>query len=242
MNLMPRIALLLALTAAVTVSAQPPPDDAPPFRHHQENGPLSIRPASPLQQWMKQLAESEPEEFERLQNLRMQDPQEFRRVTREKLLEHGLKKLNAERPAVHEALMNLPEEDRQWVADRLLRPNIGPPPGRDERDNKGPRREGGPPGIDRTLIRAYKQAETDEEKSAARDRIRENLAALYDRQLAERREQLTEAEEKLAAIRNAIERGEAGKDAFIEEKLSVWLNHADNKGKRPPPPPPPGEF
>jgi hypothetical protein len=240
MNMIPHAALLITFAAAMPSFAQPPPDAPPPFHRLMENEAPPGHPASPLQQWMKQLAESDPEEFQRLQTLRMQDPQEFRRIAREKIKEHGLRKLQTERPAIYDAIIHLPEEDRQWLADRLLRPNVGPPPGRRGPEDDGPRRDDGP-GLDRSLIRAYKQAKTEDDKIAARDQIRENLSALYDQQLAQRREQLSEAEEKIASIRKALALGEAGKEAFIEEKLSVWLNHADNKkGKRPPPPP--GEF
>ncbi len=234
-HLIRTIVLVITFTAPMAASAQPPPGEPPPLRERHENGKPPFRPASPLQQWMHQLAESDPEEFQRLQDLRMKDPEAFRQATREKLTEHGLKRLQTARPAVYDAIINLPEEDREWLADRLLNPNMGPPPDRPGRDGKGPRRDK-ESGIDHTLIRAYKKAETEEEKSAARDQIRATLSTLYDQQLAQRREQLTDAEKKLETIRKTIELGESGKDAFIEEKLSLWLNHADNKGKRPKPP------
>lgn len=231
--------LAITFTSAMLASAQPPPPgDAPPFRERHENGNPGFFPASPLQQWLNQLAESDPEEFQRLQKLRMNDPEAFRQTAREKMKDLGLKRLQAARPAVYEAIINLPEDDRQWLAERLLRPNMGPPPDRPGRDGEGPRREKDP-GIDRTLILAYQQAATEEDKNAAREQIREKLSLLYDQQLAQRRDQLTKAEEKLETIRKAIALGEAGKEAFIEEKLSLWLNHADGMGKRPKPP---GEF
>jgi len=235
------IFLMITFAATMLASAQPPPpEDAPPFRERNEDGRPSFRPASPLQQWMHQLAESDPEEFQRLQELRMKDPEAFRQATREKLSELGLKRLQAARPAVYEAFINLPEEDRQWLADRLLLPNMGPPHDRPGRSGEGPHRDKNQ-GIDRALIRAYKQAATEEEKNTARDQIREKLSSLYDQELAQRREQLTSAEAKLETIRKAIDLGEEGKEAFIEEKLSLWLNHADNNGKHKRPEPP-GNF
>lgn len=243
MNPIHRLLILTAtLFATLPLHAQPPaPDDPqappPPPGQFPDTPPRQGqptregRPHAPLHQWMNQLREQDPAEFERLQELRLRDPEAFRTHVREQLQARALERLRRERPAIHDAFMNLPEEDRRWLAERLMRPGPGPggpdapPPGDD-----GPRRDA--PAIDRDTVRAYKRATSDAERAPLRAELARQLGDAYDQQLAERQRQLAEAEEKIAAIRAALAAGEAGKQAFIEQKLDAWLKHND----RPPPP------
>lgn len=236
-NLLLLTATLLTTTA---LHAQPPePGDPlspppPPERFLDEAPrrdlpPREGRAHAPLHQWMNQLREQDPAEFERLQELRLRDPEAFRTLAREQLQTRALERLRRERPAIYDAFTNLPEEDRRWLAERLLRPGPGspdaPPP-----DDRGPRQD--TPAIDRDTVRAYKRAATDAERAPLRAELARQLGDAYDRQLAERQRQLTDAEEKMAAIRAALDAGEKGKQAFIEQKLDAWLKNND----RPPPP------
>jgi len=234
------LTLIIPLLATTPLHAQPPepgdplappppPErffDAPPGRGQP---PHEGRPHAPLHQWMNQLREQDHAEYERLQALRLRDPETFRTLAREQLQTRALDRLRRERPAIYEAFTNLPEDDRRWLAERLLRPGPGspdaPPPG-----ERGPRHDA--PAIDRDTVRAYKRATSDAERAPLRAELARQLSEAYDRQLAERQRQLTEAEEKIAAIRAALAAGEEGKQAFIEQKLEAWLMNGD----RPPPP------
>ncbi len=244
------IRLMMIAAAALAGSlayAQPPPGERPPHDHMppphlppllDEDGPPRGEPgfqsASPLHRWMQELRENDPEEFRRLQELRISDPAEFRSITRDKMKQQGLTRLQKERPAVYDAVMGLSPEDRAWLADRLLRPGMEGGPMREHRPmppGDGPRDRGDEMEIDRRLIRTYHGTANEEEKAQIRETLRSQLSMVYDRELEVRRGQLAEAEEKLSAIRTAINQGERGKEEFINRKLSAWL---DQPMKRPP--------
>jgi hypothetical protein len=177
---------------------------------------------------MQELRETDPEEFARLQQLRIDDPSAFRAETRQRLANHRLERLREARPAIYDALMNLGEDDRAWLADRLGRPGPDTPPRTDRHENRPPPGDPQPEAL-RDLIDAHHAATTDDERAAIRERLRTHIAAEVDRRLAERTDQLRDAEQKLERIRQAIALGEENKPVFIEEKINALLT-----GRRPP--------
>jgi len=249
---MKKLLLLFSVTTLalpLTSSSQPPPDapggfDRPPM----EEG---FRPASPVQRWMKQLQETNPAEFERLRELRMSNPEAFRKEARVAVETQIMTRLAEERPAIHEILSNLSEDDRKWLMERLARQALGPggPEGnhREGMEGRGREGHGNEPKREamqrnRELVRQYHEARTEEEKNLIKQELRDQLSNLYDQRIAERSEQLKEAEQKLDSIRKALAQGQEGKEAFIEEKLEIWLNSPPpGPGRQENRPPPPGD-
>jgi len=227
------ICIILASTTA-TLIAQPPPKDfnrpgagAPERRQWRPDGPES---ASPVQRWLQELQASDPETHDKLQQLRMEDPEAFRMEARKALSQRVLSNIQRERPSVYSALQELTEEDREWIMSRIARmPHMmhrqSDQSTSDERDSPDERDQ------NRRLIRQYHNATDTGEKAGIRETLRTNLSAQYDRRIQEREEQLREATVKLEKIRQALAQGHEGKEAFIEEKLSIWLN-ADGPPRR----------
>jgi hypothetical protein len=233
-----------------TVFSQPPPPQdemgigRPPMEENE------FRPASPVQRWMRKMRESNPEEFERLNNLRLRDPESFRAEARAALESEIMSRLAKQRPAISDAIAKLSNEDKKWLLERIARSEMpmegGPMPFRERRENDRNDHQ-----RNRELVRQYHQSRSAEEKEAIRQKLREELSQLYDQRINERGEQLQEAEQKLEAIRRALKQGEQGKGEFIDDKLDIWLNstprNTDIRNRRPPPPPgeeppPPEDF
>lgn len=241
--------LILCMPIVLAVSqlslAQPEedfPPGGPPPRHERDRhpgeprmGPPGFEPAAPIHKIMMDMRENDPEEFERLQELRMRDPQAFRRETRVIAGNALLEKLKIERPSIHAAIMSLSEEDRAWLFERFAKGGMGmpgmppPPPGDEREDASSPVR---------ALVKAYRNANSDEERESIRGQVREKLSMLYDERIKEREDQLRDVEGKLEHIRKALEQGVESKDEFIDEKLDVWLDgKREPRGRRPPRPP-----
>lgn len=204
--------LMFMAWAAATVVAQPPPHARGPstlFRDKPE-------PSSPARQWMLELSENDPAEYERLQRLRRENPRAFRETMREQLENSAMERLEKNRPAVYAALIQLSPEDRSWVLERMAGHGRHPPEnGRDHNRLKTGSRE---------LIRDYRDAENDSERAAIRARLSEELGRLYDRRLEERRDQLENIQARIRDMEAAVAEGEQNREAFIQERLSMWLD------------------
>jgi len=214
------------------VPAGDPHGEMGEFHRGARMAPPGFQPAAPLHRIMQDLRNNNPEEFTRLQELRMSNPEAFRNESRKILREAFLEKMKAERPEVHDAIINLSEADQVWLFERIMGPGFtGPggasPPGW-EKGRKGNERE-----IGRELIRAYHQTNSPEEKDAIRIKLHDLLSTQYDQRLNDRKAQITEAENKLDQIKKSLEQGTAEKDAFIEDKLSIWLNGKPPRLKEP---------
>jgi len=230
----------LLLWAGTFACLAQPDGDMPPGRHSGEMGeshrgarmaPPGFQPASPLHRIMQDLRNNNPEEFTRLQELRMSNPEAFRNESRQIMQQAFLEKMKAERPQVYDAIIHLPEPDQVWFFDRIMGPGFAgpgaPPPGW-EKGRKNNERE-----IGRELIREFHQTDSPEEKDAIRIKLRDLLSAQYDQRLNDRKAQITEAEQKLDQIKQSLEQGMAEKDAFIDEKLSIWLSGKHPRFKGP---------
>lgn len=208
--------LLLGVAATL---AQPPPEHRGPPPH--ARGPSTLfkekpEPASPIRRWMMELREEDPEEFERLQQMRLENPRAFRDIISDRLEKTAMERLRDKRPAVHDALMSLSEEDRSWVMERMSGHGMHSPKKERGKENSTSSL--------RQLARDYREAANEGERSAIRERLEEELGQLYDQRLEDRRVQLDEIRDRLRVMESAIAEGEQTRDDFIDEKLSLWLD------------------
>ncbi|HMP89320.1 MAG TPA: hypothetical protein PJ991_03915 [Kiritimatiellia bacterium] len=222
------LVILLASMMHVQVMAQPDSDyDRPrgssPSRAVWRGG--GSEGGSPVQRWMRELQQQDPETFTRLQQLRVENPEQFRQEARAAMTQRAMQNLQRERPNIYKAVMELPDEDKDWLVNRLSRLHsfLPPPPPPDDMDAE---EAASPRERDqyRRLIRSYHQTENAEEKHQIRNAIRKQLEADYDNRLQNRTHQIQEMEQKLVQIRRALDAGSTDKERFIEEKLSVWLD------------------
>lgn len=231
--------IMLATAGAWQVPAQPEdgfPPGPPPIHDRFQGGPRmappGFQPASPLHRIMQEMRQNNPEEFNRLQALRMNDPAAFRKEARVIVQQAMLEKIKGERPAIHDALSRLSEEDRDWLFDRISGPLFGGsgrlPPGMEKVKRGDDDRD-----INRGLIRKYRQSDSAEERDAIREQLRRQLSDQYDQRLEERKAQIDEAEQKLTQVKKSLEQGLADKESFIDDKLTIWLQNEPQAPRKP---------
>jgi len=198
--------MILFLTGLNVAIAQPPPE----------------RPASPVQRYMQDLRAQDPVEFERLQNLRADDPGAFRAHMRGIMEDRVMKMLEQERPGIFQALSGLSSEDRAWLMKKLENRPHGPPggwtaaPPERKTVNHGPVRM-------RTLVEAYREEDDPEKKEDIKNQIRDAVSREYDERIRMRAAQLQEMESRVEDLRKALRTGEEEKQRFLNKKMSQWL-------------------
>lgn len=187
-------ALFLALLATSVAWAQPPMEEEPMPPLHRE-GPDGQPP--PIQQLMQHWKNKNPEEFERMQKLREEDPQAFRQALQRKLE-------NARR----ERGMGPPDGGE-------FGRRIGPDGG----DLEGnPRMRESEEQI-RKLAQAWRDATTEDEKARAKEALQAELSKAFDLREAARAERLVHMEKKLNELRAVMEERRAQREAIIEKRL-----------------------
>lgn len=234
----------LLLLAGLTAAAQEPPPEPIPFepptldgefdagRPHWEAPPggPGADEAAPgrrahgwnrggggVDDWLRHVAEQDPAEFDRLQQLRKEDPHRFRKELRGRLVREQVRKKLMSDPDMKAFLESLPDEKRNALINRLAEPGSGPM-----------RRHGGPPNqnkeaqeLDRTvkqLVKTYRNA-ADADQDGLRDELRTALARQFDLRETERQKYLARLDEKLRKLKVSVDRRQANRDQIIDRRL-----------------------
>jgi hypothetical protein len=225
------------LALNVASRAQEPEDLAPP-----PPGP-GMRGHKPLkemvEQWLEQLRKRDPAEYERLTQLRQDDPEAFREELEQRLQRERARKFLERYPALKDAIDSMPEKDQQAVLRRLGAMPPGPGgPGTDGR-RPGPGRGPGPgdgpprPEIEKlqqevgALARAYREASSEDARQGVRGELKTKLSALFDLREAQRREELARFESHAADVKKKLEKRAANKETIIEKRLQELTGAED---------------
>ena len=201
----------------------PPPDefgppgdvDLPPPMMGPETGPEGAPPA--VDRWMERMRDRDPERFERMCEMRDKDPDGFRGVLRQRLTtERTLAKLK-NCPTVYEALMSLPEAEREQVL-RDLAPSapFGGPGGRPARMNSQIRE------MERDTLemsRAFRTAKDEAEKSKIRDDLRAKLGEVFDLREQERRSHFERIQKDVSELQKTLADRQAHRNEIIARRL-----------------------
>jgi hypothetical protein len=81
-----------------------------------------------------------------------------------------------------------------------------------------------------SAIQELKQAESDEDRSAAEDKLLEALDAEYDKHLAAYEESLDKLEKRLSELRDEVEKRRDAKEELVQLRLRVLINEANGLG------------
>ncbi len=79
-------------------------------------------------------------------------------------------------------------------------------------------------------MNAYKNAESESDKSAAKKTIHDLLSEQYDNSLSRYEEHLNELEKKIESMREQLARRRSAKEAVVELKLDMVISEADGLG------------
>ncbi|MBU0676650.1 MAG: hypothetical protein KJ626_00905, partial [Verrucomicrobia bacterium] len=170
-----------------------------------------------LGRYMEHLRLLSPEEFEELDTLRREHPEQFRKVLRDKLKERNAWKSFEDDPELKETLMSLPEDRRQRLLHKFgkLKDNAGPKRGKGESENRKVRQ------LElevRDLARTYHEA-PDEEKEELKSALRTKLEALFAEREQERQKQIDRMRGKLDELQEAFEKRQSLRNEIIDRRL-----------------------
>ena len=194
--------LVLLLGAVVTLRAEGPPDDDPPPPRPppEHNGFAPPHPPPdgppPVQQWMERWKEKRPEEYDRLQRLREEDPEAFR-------------------AELHRRLQEARREKGPGRKGGDFGPHGGP--GGDF-DPGSPQLKAAENKV-RELAHAWRSAGSAEDQARLKAELEAALGQAFDQREQLRRERLAEMEKKLAELRSGLEQRSGQRAAIIEKRL-----------------------
>lgn len=217
---MKKLTVLLALTAALA-QAQPPPDamapEPAPWEARQmpppREGPPPEGPGPgdqggdrpPLQRFLEILRQQNPQEFDRLKNLRESDPAAFRKELHERLQQEREKR----------GLPGGPGDDlREHMGRRIMEGGPGPE-GMNVRSPEIDRLEK----ASRDLAQSYRNATGEAEKARLQAELKQNLEQAFDLREQLRRERFQQMEARVRKVREMMDQRQAQRDAIINRRL-----------------------
>jgi hypothetical protein len=121
----------------------------------------------------------------------------------------------ARNPAEQPPLQNSPYV-RSWSSSRTFPPGVRPGPN--------------PGSAIRKAAEAVRDAKGDEAKSAAQKKFTELLSKCYDDDVAQREKELKQIEDRLAKLRELLDRRRTKKQEIIELQMKVAQNEAEGLG------------
>lgn len=145
----------------------------------------------PGMQWLRDLAQSDPETFKTAQALREQDPEAFAKWAREYMAQHRRQAILERHPALKTFLEELPEDERVALEEDLFHAARGHR-ARQDRPQEGPDR----------ATRITRREKMDAETFDARTQHFEN--------------ELERAEERIRLLRELLERRRAMREKVLE--------------------------
>lgn len=216
------IALLFTIILGSATAIAQPPFHAPPDedRPPPGEGRKGHEMFSPVRRLLMNLRENDAAEFERLQQLRVSDPVAFRAEIHAHMQLNFMERLKKTRPSVHEALLQMTEEDRTWIAQRIGRID-GPPP-QEDLDVPPPPQSKDANEV-RRLVRDYRRETDPDQQAELREKLRKELQHHYDQRIKARQAQLEDIRAKIVELELALSEGEQQREAFLSEKLEALL-------------------
>lgn len=198
----------------------PPPEDAefmPPPGGPPPGEEGLAPPGPPVDQWMEHLRKERPEDFERLKQLRQDDPQAFRGALHQRLRQERIMRNLKDHPRVMEFLLGLPEQERDQVLRKLA-------PGGPGRGFRGPPEVTNPEVMKleaeaQRLAKSYRKAAGDDERAKIRGELQGKLETLFDLREQERARQIERIETDLGKLKKALEDRQAHRADIISRRL-----------------------
>jgi hypothetical protein len=215
----------LALGLGLNAAAQPPPG-----REHGERPDRPDRPP-PVERWMDHLRERNPEEHERMDRMRREDPEAFAAHLRGRVYNARMAERVRERfPELGEVMARMSPEELEELG-QLLRPpqQRGPHSSRrgDDSVRSGPGPGPGQPkhGFQRLRerVRDWKAAPTAESKERIRNEIRAEAERMFDERSEMHLDEVRRIEDQLEKLRTMIKDRDARRTEWIEQFINNAL-------------------
>ncbi len=182
-----------------------------------------------VEQWLDRLRTEDPEEYERLSELRETSPLAFRIELRRRVSEaRTLRIIREEHPSFYAYLSELDREERDRLGHLLLQvAETSPMRPHRHRRLRMPQIEANEE-VHRLFSR-WEEAETEAEQDEALDRMRATIGMVFDRRTAQQEAEIERLEEQLARLRDLVDSRNAQRDEWIERTLQGLLERAQNE-------------
>jgi len=183
----------------------------------------SSNQSSAVEAWMRRMQERNPEEFERLNKLRTDNPEAFQKVLKERLARVRDGGKMEDLPHVKAFMEKLPPEEREQFLKRL-------------REGGGKIREEWAKHNAslnkyeqeaRKLVEAYKKAASGDRKKLRSD-LKKNVSDTFDVREKARQEVIQRMESQLAKLKKDSEKRKADREAIVESRLKELLADAQS--------------
>lgn len=237
--IVPRYLIAAALAACIAAPARAgdlrPPDRDPPPQHRT---PRDGREAGFLDRFIRQLADGDDAEYQRLREMHEQDPAKFRRMLadrRDQLrTDHAIRELS-EFPAVREAIGSMPPNQLKDFRERLtqLLADAHPPPSDPGRSGWKPRGDSdrdGDSGI-RTLTRKYHEV-SEAERAAVLAELSRQLDVQFKEGEEDRARMIEAIEKRLDGLRRMLDERARNREEIIKCRLDELLAESDQRPRR----------
>jgi hypothetical protein len=170
-----------------------------------------------VEAWLERLKESDPGEYDRLDQLREEQPEAFRQELRARLQQERTKKVLKDFPQIAETLENMSPEERQRFLKRFGQRHR-PEPGEERQEVFRELHQ-----QIRKLAEAYAMADNEDLREDIRTQLKARLGQMHETQLQVRKQHLQNIEKEVEKLRSSIEQEQQNRDAFIEEHLNRIL-------------------
>ena len=223
---MKRLAALLIFTGFLSsVWAQdPPPMEGPAVMPPSEEsfgmeGPEPDSPPprdNPVDKWLEHLRDRNPDEYARLNELRLKDPEKFHAEMYRKLQRQQAMEVLEKNPRFKQLFGELPGEERDRITELISQPVM----------KKGPGKHGKPnPEIEKMeaetqeLSLAYRKTQDNAERQKIRADIQTKLEILFDLRQKDREQMIAHMEKRMADLRKNLDEKTARRDELIGRRL-----------------------
>ena len=168
---------------------------------------------------MQRIKEHDPDEYDRLEQLREDNPDAFHQALREKLQKHRkFRRQIKDYPEMQEAFRDMPSPRQELFMDAL---------------GDGHQKRGNGRGIDKNklelhkmereaqeLARAYRHAVDDDAREEILGSLREHLSRSFDMREARRKQAIAHMESKLHSLKESLDDREASRNKIIENRIN----------------------
>ena len=193
-------------------AAMPPPEEA-----FGMDGPDGAPPRNnPVDLWLKHLRDRNPDEYARLTELRMKDPEKFHAEMHKKLQRQQVLEVFETNPRFKQVFGELPEEEQNRITELISQPVMKKGPGKHGRPNPEIEKMEAETG---ELARMYQEAPDAVEKQKIKDTIRSKLEALFDLRQKDREQMIARMEKKMADLRRNLDEKKGRREEIIDRRL-----------------------
>ncbi|NCC50428.1 MAG: hypothetical protein EOM20_04345 [Spartobacteria bacterium] len=197
------------------------------FIPSRRNGPPHDR--SPVRQWLNQLQQDQPEEYEKMKRMLAENPRQFHAILRNRVQQQRVRQALAAYPSLLEAYTTLDPQDQKVLVEILYQP----PHQRDPQDRNSRKKHRKKLREQRNadnelteldadtkeLAAAYHTTEDIQAREQITSELRAKLEQLFDLRNQDRIDQIQKLETKISALKERMELRDSRRDQIVERRL-----------------------